>query len=44
MMPRHVWLQPGVKGGGQESVQVMRGGFRSHRKRDQKHSPVEYTL
>ena len=44
MMPRRVWLQPGVKGGGQESVQVMRGGFRSHRKRDQKHSPVEYTL
>lgn len=44
MTPRHVWLQPGVKGGGQESVQVMRGGFRSRRKRDQKRGPVEFAL
>lgn len=42
--PRHVWLQPGVKGGGQESVQVTRGGFRSRRKRDQKRGPVEFAL
>lgn len=41
---RRVWLQPRVKGGGQESAQVMRGGFRSRRKRDQKHGPVEFTL